>query len=459
MEDKLEYESKHIGKARPEDIARAQEFCEGYKQFLDAGKTERECVCEIRRMAEAGGYTAFDPKASYQPGDRIFFVNRGKNIFLATIGTKALEEGIRFNIAHIDSPRLDLKPLPLYEKDGLALLKTHYYGGVRKYQWSVTPLAMHGVVMLKDGTKVELAIGEKEGEPQFVISDLLPHLAAKQNERPLKEGIRGEELNVILGSLPCSEEDSNEIKNAVKMTALKILYETYGITETDFMRAEIEMVPAVKAADIGLDRSLIGAYGQDDRVCAYAAVKAAFVEKDPEYTCITVCTDKEEIGSAGNTGMASSALTDFVEDLCDMFGAKKRNVLRNSFCISSDVNAALDPTFDDVFDRTNSCRLGHGPVLTKYTGARGKGGSNDASAETMFKIIKMMDDAGVCWQTGEMGKVDEGGGGTIARFMGDQDVDTVDFGVPVLSMHAPFEQTSKLDVYHTWLAFRAFIRG
>lgn len=453
--DKLGYKFEHIAKKAPEDVDKAIAFCEDYKKFMDASKTERECCAYVRSLADKEGYKEFDACGSYKAGDKLYYINRGKNIILVTVGRKLLEEGVRFNIAHIDSPRLDLKPFPLYENDEISYFKTHYYGGIRKYQWGTTPLAMHGVVMLKDGSRVDINIGEKDDDPKFVISDLLPHLSAKQNKRPLNEGLKGEELNIILGNIPYQDDD---VKEGFKLMTLKLLNDRFGMTEADFTRAEIEMVPAVKATDIGLDRSLVGAYGQDDKVCAYTAIKAAFEITEPEYTTVTVLTDKEEIGSEGNTGMASKALEHFVEDLCEVFGAKPRNVYRHSMCLSSDVNAAYDPTFSDVFDKRNSSLLGHGPVLTKYTGARGKSGSNDASAETMAKVIACMDRENVSWQIGELGKVDEGGGGTIAMFMGDMDVDTVDLGVPVLAMHAPFEITSKLDIYHTYKAFCAFYR-
>ena len=455
LQDELSFSFKHIGQIRPEDIEPSIEFCEGYKTFMNSSKTERECVRTLEAMAKREGYKLFDPKASYKSGDRFYYVNRKKNVMLVTVGKKPLDYGIKFNIAHIDSPRLDLKPNPLYENTEIAYFKTHYYGGIRKYQWGTTPLAMHGVAVLKDGSCVDISIGENDDEPKFVVSDLLPHLSAQQNKRPLSDGLKGEELNIIVGNIPYQDDDVTE---PYKLMALKLLHDKYGMTEKDFTRAEIEMVPAVKAADIGLDRSLVGAYGQDDKVCAYAAVMAAFEIKEPEHTTVTVFTDKEEIGSEGNTGMASRALDHFVEDLCDIFGVKARNVYRNSICLSSDVNAAYDPTFADVFEKNNSSFLGHGPVLTKYTGARGKSGSNDASAETMGQVIACMEKENVIWQIGELGKVDEGGGGTIAKFMGDNDVDTVDLGVPVLAMHAPFEITSKLDIYHTYKAFCAFYR-
>lgn len=453
LQEKLGFSFPHIGKKHAEDVKRAEKFAVGYKQFLDQGKTERECVAYAEKLVKRAGFVPFDRSFSYKAGDRAYFVNRGKNIMLITFGSQPLEEGVRFNIAHIDSPRLDLKPNPLYEKDELAYFKTHYYGGIRKYQWGTIPLAMHGVVVLKNGKTVELSLGEADNEPKFVVSDLLPHLSAKQNQRPLAEGLRGEELNIIVGSLPYQDE---EVKEPFKLMALKALHDRYGMTEADFMRAEIEMVPATKASDVGVDSSLIGAYGQDDRVCAYTALMAAIDVKTPLHTTITVLTDKEEVGSDGNTGMASCALHHLMEDLCELSGVRSRDVYRKSICLSSDVNAAYDPTFADVFEKQNSCFLNHGPVLTKYTGSRGKGGSNDASAETMAAVIRCMDEADVLWQIGELGKVDEGGGGTIALFMGNRDVDTVDLGVPVLAMHSPFEVTSKLDVYETYRAFKAF---
>ena len=455
LAEKLLCSFPNIAKKETKDIKEAERFCRGYKEFLDHGKTERECTAYAEKFLKEAGYTEFERGREYEPGDRIYSVNRGKNIIAVTIGQKPVTEGVRFNIAHIDSPRLDLKPNPVYEQDELAYFKTHYYGGIRKYQWGVTPLAMHGVVMLKNGKKVEISLGEKEDDPKFVISDLLPHLSARQNERPLKDGLRGEELNIIIGSLPYQDES---VKEPFKLMALKLLNDFYGITEADFMRAEIEMVPAVKASDIGLDRSLIGAYGQDDRVCAYTALMAAVDVKKPGHTTVTVFTEKEEVGSPGNTGLASQCLEHFMEDLCESFGARARDVYRRSLCLSSDVNAAYNPTFPDVFEKRNACFLNHGPVLTKYTGARGKSGSNDASAETMYHVIRCMEDEKVYWQIGELGKVDEGGGGTIAVFMGNMNVDTVDLGVPVLAMHSPFEITSKLDVYYTYKAFKAFYK-
>ncbi len=456
LQDELTFKFPHIGKDAPEQMEQADLFCNGYKRFLDNGKTERECVREAVAMLEMQGYVPFDGTKSYLPGDKVYQVNRGKAILATTFGTQGLEKGLRINGAHIDSPRLDLKPNPVYEKNDLAYFKTHYYGGIRKYQWATIPLSMHGVIIKKSGEVIEVNIGEKEGDPVFCITDLLPHLAAEQNDRKLGEGLKGEELNVVIGSLPFNDEA--EIKEPVKLMALKLLNDRFGITETDFLRAEIELVPAQKASDVGLDRSIIGAYGQDDRVCAYTALMAEIDAVKPEYTTVTVLADKEEIGSDGNTGLNSHFVLHYIEDLAEVAHANVRTVLRNSMCLSSDVNAAYDPTFASVYEERNSCYLNKGCVLTKYTGVRGKAGSNDASAELMAKVIAMMEKEGVYWQIGELGAVDQGGGGTIAKYVAAMDVDVVDLGVPILSMHSPFELSSKLDVYNTYKAFQAFYK-
>lgn len=450
----LIYKKENIAVKRPSDIEKAMDFCVDYMDFLNRAKTEREAAAEVIALSEKEGYEEFKRGKEYKPGAKLYFNNRDKNVILVTIGQRPLSEGVRFNIAHIDCPRLDLKPNPLYEQDETALFKTHYYGGIRKYQWTAVPLAIHGTVVLASGEKKLISVGEKDTDPKFFISDLLPHLSKKQDERTLKDGIKGEELNVIAGSTPYQGSDEKE---SYRLTVLKILNDMFGMTEKDFLRAEIEVVPAAKASDIGFDRALIGAYGQDDRVCAYTAMKAAFETTDPVHTTVTVFTDKEEIGSYGNTGMDSLYLDHFLSDLCEADGTVVRDLYRNSLCVSSDVGAAYDPTFSDVFEKNNACYLGHGPIITKYTGARGKSGASDASAETMARVISALDGAQVCWQTGELGKVDEGGGGTIALYIASHDVDTVDVGVPVLAMHAPYEVTSKLDVYHTYLAFKAVL--
>lgn len=455
LQKQLTWEFPHIAKEAPDQTKEAAEYCEGYKAFLNKAKTEREFVAEAVRILSENGYQEYEIGKKYETGDKVYFINRKKALIMTTFGCRPLEEGIRLNIAHIDSPRLDLKPNPLYEKTDLAFLKTHYYGGIRKYQWATIPLAMHGVVITKDGTAVDICIGEDEGDPVFCVTDLLPHLAAEQNERKLKDGIKGEELNVLVGSIPYAGE---EIKEPVKLLVLKLLNEKYGMTEKDFTRAEIEMVPAVKATDVGLDRSLVGAYGQDDKVCAYTAMTAEMATEKPEYTTVTVLADKEEIGSVGNTGLDSDFSLHYIEYLADAAGTDVKTVLRNSICLSSDVNAAYDPTFASVYEEKNSCYVNKGCVLTKYTGARGKSGSNDASAETMAKVIDIMDREGVYWQIGELGAVDVGGGGTVACYVAKMDVDVVDLGVPILAMHAPFELASKLDIYNTYKAFKAFYK-
>ncbi len=456
LQEELTWKFPHIAKEAPEQVEEAAAFCEGYKAFLDEGKTERECVKKAVELLKAAGYAEFDTKGSYQPGNKVYYVNRNKAIIATTFGEKSVKEGIRMNGAHIDSPRLDLKPSPVYEKDDMALFKTHYYGGIRKYQWATIPLAMHGVIIKKNGETVELNLGEKPGDPVFCITDLLPHLSAEQNERKLKDGIKGEELNIVIGSIPYTDD---EVKEPVKLMALKLMNEQFGITEKDFLRAEVEFVPAHKASDVGFDRSMVGAYGQDDRICAYTALMAEIDTKNPTYTTMTILTDKEEIGSEGNTGLNSNYVGDYITYLAELEGVNPKEVFRNTICLSSDVNAAYDPTFASVYDPLNSSYVNKGCVLTKYTGARGKSGSNDASAELMAKVIGIMEKEGVYWQIGELGAVDVGGGGTIAKFVASMNIDVVDLGVPILSMHAPFELASKLDVLNTYRAFKAFYKN
>lgn len=456
LEKELTWKFPNIAKEAPEQKEEASVYCEGYKAFLNRAKTEREFVSEALRLLNQGGYHPFEIGKNYGCGDKVYFINRGKALIMTTFGREPLEKGVRLNAAHIDSPRLDLKPNPVFEKSDIAYFKTHYYGGIRKYQWATIPLAMHGVAVKANGETVNICIGEEDGDPVFCVTDLLPHLAADQNERKLKDGIKGEELNVVIGSIPFV--DGEEIKAPVKLMALKLLNEKYGITEKDFIRAEIEMVPAVKAVDVGLDRSLVGAYGQDDRVCAYTALTAEIAAKMPEYTTVTVLADKEEIGSTGNTGLNSDFVLHYIEYLAQSRNADYKTVLRNSICLSSDVNAAYDPTFASVYEENNSCYMNKGCVLTKYTGARGKSGSSDASAETMAKVIGIMEQQGVYWQIGELGAVDVGGGGTVACFVAGMDVDVVDLGVPILAMHSPFELASKLDIYNTYKAFAAFYK-
>ena len=429
-------------------------YAEGYKQFLDAARTEREAVKEAIRMAEAEGFVPYTFGMELQPGSKVYVNNRGKALMLAVLGEQPLDHGCVIAGAHIDSPRLDLKQTPMYEDSELAYFKTHYYGGIKKYQWTTIPLSLHGVIVKADGTSVEVNIGEDTGDPVFCVTDLLPHLAPQQMKRPATEIVRGEELNLLVGSMPFNKDEESE---QVKLNILNILHEKYGITETDFLSAELEAVPAFPARELGFDRSMIGGYGHDDRVCAYPALRALLDCEKPVHTAVTILTDKEETGSDGNTGLCSSYLPYFLEDLADCFGAKGRHVMHASQCLSADVNAAFDPTFPDVMEQKNCAYLNHGVCVTKFTGARGKSGTSDASAEFVGTIRRVLDAGDVVWQTGELGKVDAGGGGTVAAYIANLDIDTIDVGVPVLSMHAPFEVVSKLDVFMTYRAFCTFI--
>lgn len=454
LKEKLFYNPKHASEViSQEETDKADAFCEEYKSFLNKAKTEREAVVYVLEKAKKNGFVEFDRAKKYNAGDKVYYNNRGKSIILAVIGKKGLENGTRLSAAHIDSPRLDMKQNPLYEDTEIAYFKTHYYGGVKKYQWAAIPLSLHGVVVKRDGTKAYVNVGEDDNDPKFVVTDLLPHLAAEQMKRTLADGIRGEELNILIGSRPFKDDEASE---KVKLNIMNILFEKYGIIESDFLSAELEAVPAFKSCDIGFDRSMIGSYGHDDRVCAYPAVEAVFSIENPEYTAITVLTDKEEIGSDGNTGLNSSYLKYFVADLANMQGVNYHTVLSNTHCLSADVNAAFDPTFPDVSERRNASYINKGVVITKYTGSRGKAGTSDASAEYMGKIRGMLDGADIVWQSGELGKVDAGGGGTVAMYLAALDIDVVDLGVPVLSMHAPFEVVSKLDVYMAYRAFKTF---
>jgi len=457
LKEKLFLTKKHAAlRLTEEAIQEADAFCEGYKRFLQESKTEREAVAYVMALAESQGFLPYDKDQKYTPGDKIYLNNRNKSLILAVMGQKCVGEGLRIVAAHIDSPRLDLKPNPLYEDAELALFKTHYYGGIKKYQWTAIPLSLHGVIVKKDGESVVVRLGEAAGEPQFVITDLLPHLGEEQGKRKLSEGITGEELNVLVGSRPFRDDKASEL---VKLNILNLLHEKYGIIEEDFQSAELELVPAFPVSDIGFDRGLIGGYGQDDRVCAYPGLTALADMDVPEYTALTVLADKEETGSEGNTGMHSAFLRDFVADLARQAGLQAHDVLGRSECLSADVNAGFDPTWPNVAEKRNAACLNQGLVLTKYTGARGKSGTSDASAEFVGKIRRLFDGAGVVWQTGELGKVDEGGGGTVALFIANLNVDVLDAGVPVLSMHSPFEVVSKLDVYMAYKGFKAFFEG
>ncbi len=457
--DSLAYKRTNVYETADQPLLTAIfDFAEGYKEFLDQGKTERECCTYVEEAAKEAGYEAFEFGRKLQAGDKIYYNNRGKNMYLIKVGTEDIaKDGIRIIASHIDSPRLDLKQLPLYESEGVALGKTHYYGGLRKYQWAAIPLALHGVIAWKDGTTVQVTVGEEESDPVFYISDLLPHLAAKQNQKPLGNAIEGEQLNIWFGNMPytaATEDDQKTVKNNV----LHLLHDKYGIEEADFMSAELSIVPAFKAKDVGFDRALLGSYGHDDRVCAYPAWKACLDETSDRHTVMIILADKEEIGSEGTTGMQSAIFTDLIDELATSFGVSSAAIRAHSKCLSADVTAAFDPNYPEVCEKTNSVFLSCGAGMMKFTGARGKSGSNDANAEFIAYLRNLFDENGVVWQTGELGKVDEGGGGTVAKFIAKFNIDTIDIGVPVISMHSPWEVVSKADLYENYLAFRAFIK-
>ncbi len=464
MTDKELYESltykpkcvyEHISEEQTKEMF---ELCEEYKNFLNEGKTERECVETAEKMAVEHGFVNIDTKESLKTGDKVYKINRAKNILLTVVGSEDIEKGINVVGAHIDSPRLDLKQNPLYQSTDMALFKTHYYGGIKKYQWPSIPLALHGVIFTKDGQKVKISIGEKDDDPVFCVTDLLPHLAKDQMSKKMIDGVEGEALNILIGGMGIYSDDVSE---SVKFNVLKLLNDKYGITERDFISAEIEVVPAFKAKDIGLDRSFVGAYGQDDRVCAYTSLKSIFDIENPKKTAMCLLVDKEEIGSTGNTGMLSKffdmAVAETIQKItgsCDMI--KYNTVIANTTCMSSDVGAAVDPNYESVSEKQNAAFAGKGMILMKYTGARGKSESSDASAEFLYDICKILDDNNVIWQTGELGKVDQGGGGTIAQYVANLNIDVIDCGVPVLSMHSPYEVTAKGDIYMAYKSYMAF---
>ena len=428
-----------------------ESYCKDYRAFMDACKTEREATAWAVREAQKHGYKPFTPGMAAKPGDKIYYDNRGKSIALAVIGTKPLSEGANICAAHVDSPRMDLKPNPLYEDSEIAYFKTHYYGGIKKYQWPTVPLALHGVVCRKDGTTVTITIGEDPQDPVLMVSDLLIHLAADQMQKPLAKGIEGEQLNVILGTQPVEGEGSD----LVKLNIMRLLNEKYGIVEADFQSAELVLVPAGPCREVGLDRSLLSAYGHDDRVCAYAELHALFAIENPEKTAVCILADKEEIGSVGVSGMQSHYFEHFMGTLCAAQGVSLEDCFAQSFCLSADVSNAFDPNFPEVSDKRNNASVNYGVSICKYTGSRGKGGASDASAEAMGHVRTTLNNAGVLWQIATLGKVDQGGGGTVAAYMADRNIVTVDAGVPVLSMHAPLELVSKLDCYETMLACKA----
>ena len=457
MFDKLSYKRKNVyEEATSDEIKAIFEYSEGYMKYLDDSKTEREAVIASIKLAEKCGYTEYKLGDKIAVGDKKYFNNHGKSLVLFRIGKNDIEkEGIRILASHIDSPRLDLKQVPMYEDSGMGFLKTHYYGGIKKYQWTAIPLALHGVMIKNDGERVDIVIGEDDNDPVFYINDLLPHLGARQAAEPLGTAISGETLNILIGGLPYNDDDVSE---KIKLTALSYLYEKYGVTESDFLSAELSLVPAFKARNIGFDCALIGAYGHDDRVCSYPALTALLDTESELRTAMVILADKEEVGSMGLSGMQSDAMIDIMDEIAYALGKNPKVVRHHSKCLSADVNAAYDPNFPDVYEKRNSAMLSCGAVISKYTGARGKSGTSDASAEFVGFVRKLFDENGVIWQAAELGKVDAGGGGTVAMFIANHNIETVDLGVPVISMHAPYEVVSKADVYSTYKACAAFIK-
>ena len=447
LRSKLFYEQKNgydlIG---TEERIAVEEYCRDYMEFLNDSRTEREAVKNAIAEAEKLGFAEYVPGMELKPGTKIYRNNRGKALMLAVIGKKSLADGCVIAGAHVDAPRLDLKQITMYESDELCYLKTHYYGGIKKYQWVTIPLELHGTVALKSGETVDITIGREPGEPKFIITDLLPHLAADQMKKTMAEGITGEGLNILIGSTPYADDG----KDRVKLAVMSILNDMYGITEEDFLSAELTAVPGFDVCEIGLDRSLIGGYAHDDRVCAYAELKAIFDVQEPEKTAVCILADKEETGSDGVSGMQSAAFDCFMEDLCESQGVKLRRCYENSFCLSADVCNAFDPLYPDVSEKRSDAKINYGMGICKFTGARGKAGTSDASAEVVAYVRRIFAENGVVWQMAELGKVDQGGGGTIAKFMANRNIDTIDAGVPVLSMHAPFEVVSKFDCYMTY---------
>ncbi len=455
LSEKLFYEKKTVYQVRDEKaIDEAYNYSKDYMKYLDSSKTEREAVITTIKMVQAKGFREYKFGDSAAVGDKLYYNNRGKYLLLFKIGTEHINEGIRIAAAHIDAPRIDLKQCPLYEDSGMSFFKTHYYGGIRKYQWVATPLALHGTVVLANGSFVNIIIGEDQTDPLFYINDLLPHLGKEADKKPLGEAIEGEKLNILVGSRPLGNES-----NAIKLNVLKYLNDKYGIIEEDFLSAELSLVPAYKARDIGFDRSLIGAYGHDDRVCSYPSVTALLDNADNSpHTLMCILADKEETGSDGNTGMQSSVFTDLIRELATALGGNETIIRANSKCLSADVSAAYDPNFPEVFEKRNTPLLNCGVILTKFTGSRGKSGTNDASAEFIGFLRAIMAKDNIVWQTGELGKVDAGGGGTVAKYISKENIDVIDLGVPVISMHAPYEVISKVDLYETHRAISAFFK-
>ena len=453
MFDELSYKKKNVfEEASPEKIKDIYDYSIGYMKYLDSSKTEREATKATIDLISAAGYTEYKFGDKISAGDKKYLNQHGKSLIIFNVGENDIEKsGIKILAAHIDSPRLDLKQVPMYEDSGMAFLKTHYYGGVKKYQWTAIPLALHGVMVKCDGETVNVVIGEDDKDPVFYINDLLPHLGADQMSKTASQIIPGEKLNILVGSIPLGDDSSD-----IKLGILKLLSEKYGIKEEDFLSAEISAVPAFKARDIGFDRSIIGAYGHDDRVCAYPALSAIIETEKPVHTLMTILADKEETGSGGNTGMKSDIFTDLIAEISAALGANERKVRANSKCLSADVNAIFDPNFADVYETKNSAFLNCGVVMSKYTGARGKSGTSDASAEMVAFIRDLFAKEGVIWQSAELGKVDQGGGGTVAVYIANHNIEVIDLGVGVISMHAPYEAISKADLYMAYKAFLAF---
>ncbi|MBR2931030.1 MAG: aminopeptidase [Clostridia bacterium] len=455
--ERLSYSKKNVfEEADANEIKAIYDYCKGYMHYLDVAKTEREATAEAIAMAEAKGYTEYKFGDKLVAGDKRYFNNKNKSVVFFNVGTDDIsEEGMRILASHIDSPRIDLKQVPLYEDSGMAFLKTHYYGGVKKYQWTATPLALHGVMVKADGEIVKVCIGEDDEDPVFYINDLLPHLGRKQAQEPLGTAIPGESLNILVGGLPYNDPD---VSDKIKLSVLSLLNDKYGVTEEDFLSAELSLVPSFKAKDIGFDRALIGAYGHDDRVCSYPALTALLDNMDTKRTVMVVLADKEEIGSVGITGMQSDVLTDIIAMISKSLGVDPIIVRSKSKCLSADVTACYDPNYADVYEKRNSAMISCGTCMSKFTGAAGKSNTNDASAEYVAFVRKLFADNGVIWQTAELGKVDCGGGGTVAMYIANHNIETVDLGVPVISMHAPYEVVSKADVYSTYKAFCAFVK-
>ena len=457
LEKELFYKKENFFTASSDEkIKQAFDYAEDYKKYIDKSKTEREAVKTSIELCKKKGFKEYRFGDKLEVGGKYFYNNRGKSLAVFKIGKNEVsKDGIRILASHIDSPRLDIKQNPLYEDSSMAFLKTHYYGGIKKYQWTAIPLALHGTVVLKNGKTVDIAIGEGENDPVFYVNDLLPHLSREQVTKPLSQAIEGETLNVLVGGFPFKDDD---VKDSIKLTVLKHLHDQFGMVESDFLSAELCAVPAFNARDIGFDRALIGGYGHDDKVCSYPALTALLNTDDEAHTVLVVLADKEEIGSEGNTGMQCKVYEDLIDIIAASENVPSALVRANSVCLSADVTAGYDPNFAGVFEKKNASIVSYGTSICKFTGSGGKGGSNDASAELCGRVRKIFDDNGIVWQTAELGKVDAGGGGTVAKFISKLNIDTIDIGVPVISMHAPYEVISKGDLYSTYEAFSAFIK-